>query len=772
MPPTKKLPPAVERVLNELARARMEKPTTFLGRELKPRTWRWLKGGLIAVGSIVLLALLGDRLVSRNLAVNPGFELGTDSWGISFGRDPLTVASNGQHSGRQAIASRKRLAHYVGPEQSLLGRLRPGQTYVCSGWVKIENSDEEPVKLTIRQRDANGLRYHHIGTNNVSSNTWCFLSGRFEFQPSGPLQTLALYFEGPRRGVDLLVDDVRIVPDRFTRLVWPGGSALGLLGAGALLGLVTRRERWLRRCGMGATVLALGLLASWYFDHYSAIVASRPPDYARLFKSLGFEKVERGSLLEVKYEIQEPTVFEGRGVRIHGNCTTNLAIVANIAEIYGRVSGKVYFRGGKITVMPGALVEGGLDSSGQVVQRGTIRAPLSEPVSVNPSDSEAAVLALTNSRVFAEPIGGSVAGGGLLEWVGTTTSEDLGGVVDLTISADGRFLYAAAFHGSTLSVYRRDGGSGQLHPVQCLRKGEGMNGVISIRLSPDQRYAVTAAMRSEAVALFQRNPGTGELELLHVARRREGFPGLTFAVRAAFAPDGTHVYALSGGTEGGVTALRLTPEGRLEWLQALADPSTRGGSRALSLLPDGRTIVAVNYRSHMLTVLARDPDTGGVSVRQRLGQGEGGVDGLDGPFGVTSSPDGKFVYVCSGRFTGDDGVSVFQVRDGNLVLAQSLLNGHEGLVFVGGNEVVVAPDGLNVYATATRSGTLACFARDPQTGKLRLRQAFKSDNPSAGPAGLTCSPDGRFVYVPLEAAKGISIYRRELAPTVAARPSS
>ncbi len=676
------------------------------------------------------------------------------------------MATNGQHSGRQAIASRRRSAHYVGPEQSLLNRLVPGRTYVCSGWVKVENSDEELVKMTIRQRDGNGLSYHILSTNSIGSNKWCNLSGRFTFQPVSPLQTLGLYFEGPSRGVDLLVDDVRLVPDRFTRLLWPAGSALGLLGAGALFGLFRKRSGWFALCGAGAAVLGLGLLCSWYFDHYSAIVVGRAPDHARFFESLGFEKVERGTLLEIKQDIHEPTLFVGRGVRIYGNCTTNLAIVANNAEIYGRVLGKVYFRGGKLTVMPGAHVQGGLESRGEVVQRGSVRTPVSEHQFVAGSDSEAPVIGLSKSRTFSSPghDGDSSTGLGLLSLVGTTTAEELRGIVDLTISTNGQFLYAAGFHGSTVSVYRRNTESGQLSPVQCLRKGEGMNGLISIRLSPDQRYAVTAAFRSEAIALFKRNLETGELEPLHVARRREGFQGLNFAVRAAFSPDGKHVYALNGGGSGGIVALAFVPDGRLEWIQALTAPSTTGGSRALTLLPDGRTIVAVNYRSHALAVFDRDPGSGQVSLRQQLVDGEDGVDAIDGAFGVTSSPDGKFVYVCSGRFSGDSGVSVFQVTpDGKLVPVQSLVDGQDGLLFMGGNEVIVSPDGLNAYATATRSGSLACFARDPQTGQLRLLQSLNSEQKSAGPAGLTCSPDGRFVYVPLEAAQGISIYRRALS---------
>lgn len=65
------------------------------------------------------------------------------------------------------------------------------------------------------------------------------------------------------------------------------------------------------------------------------------------FQALGFENVVRGASLEIKEEVREPTLYQAAGVRIYGNCATNLAIVARIAEIHGRVQGKVYFPGGQ-----------------------------------------------------------------------------------------------------------------------------------------------------------------------------------------------------------------------------------------------------------------------------------------------------------------------------------------------------------------------------------------------------------------------------------------
>jgi 6-phosphogluconolactonase (cycloisomerase 2 family) len=355
---------------------------------------------------------------------------------------------------------------------------------------------------------------------------------------------------------------------------------------------------------------------------------------------------------------------------------------------------------------------------------------------------------------------------GRLTFVGAVTAEELRGVVDLTVSTNGQFLYSAAFIPGVVGVYARDPISGQLSPVQFVENDSDLKGTISIRLSPDQRYAIAAAFRSKTVVLFKRDPESGRLEQLHVVRSQDGVQGLSFPVRARFSLDGQHVYALEGARCGGISAFKFTPGEGLQWLQTFTNKNT-GSSRALAMLPDGNSIVTVNSSSHTLTVFDRAPASGRLSLRQALSDMDAGVSQVEGQFGVTATMDGKFLYVCSGRFSGDNAVSVFHLNnEQKLVPIQAFMNGEDGLTFVGGNEVIVAPDGLNAYATATISGTLACFARDPQTGRLRLIQSIVDDKQTVhleGPAGLECSPDGRFVYVPLEWQKGIAIYRRELA---------
>jgi hypothetical protein len=348
---------------------------TLLGVTLSARQWRWFKRGSLALAGTLIAVAFGDRVFVRNALVNPGFESGLNGWRAHDGYGQVMVAGESAHSGRQAVVTTRRTGYWGGPEQSLLGRLRPGQSYVCSAWVRLRNDDEEPVRMIIRQSDGLNRRHYEVTSTTASSNAWRFLSGRFDYNPVEPVEELLFYFEGPARGVDLLVDDARVVPDRFLRLVTPVGVALAVLGAGFVFGGVGRRPRWAVACGLAAGLLGLGLVASWVADHRSAAVVGPAPDYARKFRPFGFENVVKGASLEIKEDIGEPTLYQAAGVRIYGNCATNLAIVAKVAEIYGRVQGKVYFRGQRIKIMPKAELAGGLDSSGQVSRYGTIRSP-------------------------------------------------------------------------------------------------------------------------------------------------------------------------------------------------------------------------------------------------------------------------------------------------------------------------------------------------------------------------------------------------------------
>ncbi len=360
--------------------------------------------------------------------------------------------------------------------------------------------------------------------------------------------------------------------------------------------------------------------------------------------------------------------------------------------------------------------------------------------------------------------------GGRLTLVETVVRDDLDSVVKAVISPDGRYLYAASFRQSKILTFARDSKTGKLTLKQTMSDPENLGGVTGFALSPDGHLAVAAAFGSRTAVLYLRDPGNGLLGRMDIARDGEGGVRLDFPVEAAFSPDSNGVCVLDDSgvgenIEGAVVSFRVE-DGKLVIVGT--DSGKAGcyaGGRGLAFHPDGKTLLVACNRAGTLIVADRDPAAGWTKVRQVVKDEKGNVHGLAGAMGVVINRDGRFVYVNSGRFQGDNAVSVFRMStDGRLSPIQEIFDGRGMLQgFEGGNHLGITPDGLNVYAVASRSGTIACFHRDADSGKLTLVETIPDGAPGIGlgAAGASISPDGHFVYVPAEDKKAISIFRRD-----------
>ena len=351
---------------------------------------------------------------------------------------------------------------------------------------------------------------------------------------------------------------------------------------------------------------------------------------------------------------------------------------------------------------------------------------------------------------------------GRLTYVSSASRDSLRAVTSVEVTNDGKFLYAAAWQAAAINVFSRDVATGQLTHVQEIADSKNLAGATAVRLSPDGRYAIAAAFRSRTAVLYQRQPD-GTLTRLDVARNGiDGITGLQFAVDVAISPDSKFIYVVN--TTGSVTTFEISEEQTLQFVEAnIGQDDCFANARGIVTHPDGKTIVVASSEAASLVVLNRDPDNGKVTVRQIIRDNEGDVRGLDGAMGVALSPDGAFAYTSAGRFRGDNAIGVYKFDDnGELNVVQEFVNDEDELRnFRGGNEIALSPDGLNVYAVASESSSLACFARDPQSGKLRFLETIANqDGRFAAVAGIGISPDGRFVHVAAEGSQQISVYRR------------
>ncbi len=256
---------------------------------------------------------------------------------------------------------------------------------------------------------------------------------------------------------------------------------------------------------------------------------------------------------------------------------------------------------------------------------------------------------------------------GRLELVESPARDELDGVVTSFITPDGKFLYASSWKAGTLDAFARDPKTGRLELKQTINDSEILGGATGLALSPDGDLAVTAAFQSKAIVLYLRDRTKGLLSRLDIARDSENDVRMGFPVGVAFAPDSQGIVVVDDfGTDqenrGAVISFRLV-DGKL--VLAGVDEGKDGcyaGVRSVAFHPDGKTLFVAADRAGTLVAAERDPATGRTSVRQVVKDEEGDVHGLAGAMGVAVSRDGRFVYVCSGRFRGDNAVSVFKLR--------------------------------------------------------------------------------------------------------------
>ena len=359
-----------------------------------------------------------------------------------------------------------------------------------------------------------------------------------------------------------------------------------------------------------------------------------------------------------------------------------------------------------------------------------------------------------------------------LKYITTIASSELDGVVAMDISKDGRHAYAAAFIGKTVCIFSRDAQTGGLERIDAINNPALFNGLTAVRLSPDNRFAVGAAFRSKAAVLLTRDAKTGKLTLAdsHTHGGNNTKALLDFAIDAAWSPDSKFVYVIAP-QSAAVTVFRITAKPAFEFVEAQqGEGNCFAGARGIAVSPDGKFVYIASEGADTLSVLKRDANTGKLEVLEILKAGDNTADGLDGAFSVDVSPDGKFVYLSSGRFTGRDAITVFQKQnDGKLKLVDEMFNFTEKLErFVGGNEITISPDGKRVYAAASRSDSLVVLDRDVKTGKLKQTQFLVDQFQGVGamlmPGGVTVSPDGQFIYVSAEGSDGIAIFQKPGPP--------
>lgn len=346
-----------------------------------------------------------------------------------------------------------------------------------------------------------------------------------------------------------------------------------------------------------------------------------------------------------------------------------------------------------------------------------------------------------------------------LEEVQRTQQSWLRSTASVCVSRDGKFLYAAAYRSSAVSVCKRDAKTGRIEGDTWMQIPE-LDGAVGVQVSPDDTLAAVCAFGASAVSLFKRDKPTGELIFLDAAiEGNDGATGLSVAVDVIFSSDSRFLYT---GSTTGIGIFRIEKDKPVFVRHENAGGRLRD-VRGFAVSPDGDFLYAAANETGTVGVFRRDKASGTLEPVQLLTDGEDGISALEGAFRIACSQDGRHVYVSSGRLKGDQAISAFAtLPDGKLKLIEEHLNGAGDFSdFKGGNVIAISPDGTFVYAAATVSDHLVRFRRDPPSGRLTfLGSQSCGAFSSPGACSLAFSPDGKFVYVADEDSNSIVVFKQ------------
>ncbi len=269
----------------------------------------------------------------------------------------------------------------------------------------------------------------------------------------------------------------------------------------------------------------------------------------------------------------------------------------------------------------------------------------------------------------------------------------------MTVSPDGKNVYAVAQGDSAISSFARDAGTGALTYTACISNG-----------------AVGCASQTSGSFLYPRE--------------------------VTSAPDGRGVYA--GAANSGVVAfLRNPADGALGYAQTVPDlaPALIVG---VAVSPDNGFVYAGSVNRSAVYAFSRDPATAMLIAIGCFKDTNAGAaiacptaSGLAGTEGVVVAPDGASLY--SSSYYGSALASFDRTRTTGLLAPAGCFRDLPGMPFgcgaqvngLGGSRAVTtSPDGGNVYATGQTDGAVAVFSRERPP----------PDPPAPAPAGGTPAP--------------------------------
>ncbi|MEI7237632.1 beta-propeller fold lactonase family protein [Pectobacterium brasiliense] len=275
----------------------------------------------------------------------------------------------------------------------------------------------------------------------------------------------------------------------------------------------------------------------------------------------------------------------------------------------------------------------------------------------------------------------------------------LAGASDVTLSADGQYLYVIGSEGNAVTIFHV-GSDGELTQAGVLDQAELGGHSLDVRshiVSQGDYLYVTAAQPnsniddSRSVLVFKRE-ADGKLTSVSQADNLIG------ASRLVLDPDGRYLFVSGLGDTVGVTGFRIDAEGKLTQVsQIRAEGDDLYYINSLALSPDGKTLYAINadgiqYTLNTITVGA---DGALTLVSTEPFADDGGDSGEALASNLVVSADGTALFVIGKNIT------IFsRAEDGSLTLKQTISSGWDsslGISFSSLQNIALSADGKQLY---------------------------------------------------------------------------
>ncbi len=276
----------------------------------------------------------------------------------------------------------------------------------------------------------------------------------------------------------------------------------------------------------------------------------------------------------------------------------------------------------------------------------------------------------------------------------------------ITISPDGKSLYVTNFAVGTVSQFSRNTETGKLTPLSpaTVPSGEGGHG---IAVSPDGKsvYVTNYQSKSDSVSQYSRNTETGALTPLSPASVAAGENPDGVVISG----DGKSVYVNNRFGDSVSQYSRNAETGKLTPLSPATVPAGVE-VHGIAISPDNKTVYAANAQSEDVSQYSRNAETGALTPLSPATVKTG-----DEPFEIAVSPDNESVYVTNDDENGLSEPSISQFNRNTETGALSALSPASVETGTHPYGITISPDGRFIYVankeTPEVAGRIYAYAR-------------------------------------------------------------